>query len=74
MRLFPRKMLSLKCKKFLVDALRNQKSEISTDRIYHGFDKKKKKKDNVKFTADKDTTLFRNYVDSASQASTLLRS
>lgn len=68
-------MLSLKCKKFLVDALRNQKSEIPTDRIYHGFDKKKKKKkDNVKFTADKDTTLFRNYVDSASQASTLLRS
>lgn len=44
MRLFPREMLSLKCKKFLVDALRNQKSEIPTDRIYHGFDKKKRKK------------------------------
>lgn len=64
-------MLSLKCKKFLVGAL--QKSEIPTDRIYHEFDKKKKE-DNVKFTAGKDTTLFRNYVDSASQASTLLRS
>lgn len=34
-------MLSLKCKKFLVDALRNQKSEIPTDLIYHGFDKKR---------------------------------
>lgn len=35
-------MLSLKCKKFLVGAL--QKSEIPTNRIYHEFDKKKKKK------------------------------
>lgn len=65
-------MLSLKRKKFLVDAVRNENSEIPTDRIYHGFDKKKE--DNVKFTAGKGTTLFRNYVDSASQASTLLRS